>query len=183
MGDGSTVDRHDRFVLGEGCIDLSPWVPLRLLALGEAPRGHVVFHHGALFELALDRVCMIWTSHFVKFLKVIVRLSRLVLEIVLGDRDILLIGAIYFHVIVIIAGSNRDLLGAPLLPPLFAIFGASLSTFARGFGWCPPAAAEDCFPIILNEDGPDRFFTRGMLGGDIMKLLRGIQLIATEFMH
>jgi hypothetical protein len=117
MGDGSTVDRHDRFFLGEGCIDLSPWVPLRLLALGEAPRGHVVFHHGALFELALDRVCMIWTSHFVKFLKVIVRLSRLVLEIVPGDRDILLIGAIYFHVIIIIAGSNCDLLGAPLLPP------------------------------------------------------------------
>jgi hypothetical protein len=36
MGDGSTVDRHDRLFPEEGCGGLSPWLSLMLLALGES---------------------------------------------------------------------------------------------------------------------------------------------------
>jgi hypothetical protein len=56
--------------------------------------GHVVFHHGALFELMLDGVCMDWTGRFKKLPKVIVRLSCLVLEITLCGHNVLLVGAV-----------------------------------------------------------------------------------------
>jgi hypothetical protein len=59
MADRSTIDRHDYLIPGEGHSGLSPWVTLRLLALGESPRGLVVFHHGALFELVPDGVRMV----------------------------------------------------------------------------------------------------------------------------
>jgi hypothetical protein len=58
-------------------------------------------------------------------LEVFVWLSCLAFEIVLGGCDTLLIGAIRFLVVVIVAGSSCDLLGALLLP-LFTIFGAFL---------------------------------------------------------
>jgi hypothetical protein len=57
----------------------------------------------------------------------------LVLEIVLGGHDMLLIGAIFFLVIVVVtANSNNDPLWLPFLP-LFTGFGSSFSTFASGF--------------------------------------------------
>jgi hypothetical protein len=47
----------------------------------------------------------------------------------------------------------------------------------------PPATAGDRYPITLDEDNPDRLFTRGVQGGDIKKLIHGIQLIVVEVMH
>jgi hypothetical protein len=109
---------------------------LRNLALGVIPRGHEVFHHGTLFdfELVFDRVRMVQTHQFEKFLEVLIWLSCLVLEIALGGHDILLVRVIRFLVIVVAAGSSCDMLGALIMPP-FATF---LSTFADGFGWSPP---------------------------------------------
>jgi hypothetical protein len=79
----------------------------------------------------------------------------------------LLVRVIRFLIIIVIAaGSNCDPLGAPLLS-LFAAFGASLRAFADDFEWCPLAAARDYFTIALNEDGPNSFFTRSVLGGDV----------------
>jgi hypothetical protein len=69
--------------LGKDVAAFPPRVSLRLLALGESLRGHVVFHHGTLFELVPDRLHMVWAGRFEKFLKVISQLSCLVLEIML----------------------------------------------------------------------------------------------------
>jgi hypothetical protein len=87
-----------------------------LLALGESPRGLVVFHHGALFELVLDS--MVWTGFFIL-------LSCLEPEIMLNDSNMLLIGAFRFLVIG----------GAAFAP--FASLGTSLSAIVSGFGRCP----------------------------------------------
>jgi hypothetical protein len=76
MGDGSVIDRHDCLPPGEGC---HAWVPFGLLAFGESPRCHEVLHHGALFDLVFDGVCMVQTSCFEKFLEVLIRLPCLAL--------------------------------------------------------------------------------------------------------
>jgi hypothetical protein len=47
----------------------------------------------------------------------------------------------------------------------------------------PPAAIGDHCPIAQDKDDPNRLFARNASGGDIKKLLYGIRLIATEFMH
>jgi hypothetical protein len=110
--------RRDSWVMRLPYIDMtasslgkppSPEVSLMLLAIGEIPRAHEVFQHGALFELVFDAVRMVRTGHFEKFLKVLVRLPHMVLQISFGDRDILLIGVIRFLVMVVaIAGRNWD---------------------------------------------------------------------------
>jgi hypothetical protein len=38
----------------------------------------------------------------------------------------------------------------------------------------PPAGAEDHFPIALNKDGLDCFFTKSVVGGDIKQLIGGL---------
>jgi hypothetical protein len=71
----------------------------------------------------------------------------------------LLVRAVCFLIIVIIiAGSNYDLLAVPLLP-FFATFGTSLSAFGGSFRPCPLTAADDHFPIALDEDNPNHLFT------------------------
>jgi hypothetical protein len=56
---------------------------------------------------------MVWAVHFKKFLKVIDRLPRLVLEVALGSGNVLLIGVIDLLVVVsfISSSSNYDPLG------------------------------------------------------------------------
>jgi hypothetical protein len=49
--------------------------------------------------------------------------------------------------------------------------------------WCPLAATGDHFPVALDEDGPDRLFTRGVVGGNVKQLLCGLRLIMAEFMN
>jgi hypothetical protein len=89
-----------------------------LLANGEIPRAHEVFQHGALFELVFDAVRMVRTGHFEKFLKVLIRLPHMVLQISFGDRDILLIGVIRFLVMVVAIAFLVLLPLAPFLVPL-----------------------------------------------------------------
>jgi hypothetical protein len=92
---------------------------------------------------------MVWAGRFKKFLEVIGWLSCLVLEIVLGGHDMLLIGAIFFLVIVVVtADSNSDPLWSPFLP-LFTGFGSSLSTFASGFLRCPQATTRPAHEVVV----------------------------------
>jgi hypothetical protein len=82
-----------------------------------------------LFPPLLSSINVVRIDRFKKFLKVLAQLPCLVLEVVLDGCDILLAGAIRFLVIIIAAGSSCDL-------PLFAAFGAFLSTFVDAFGRC-----------------------------------------------
>jgi hypothetical protein len=115
---GLAVDHQDHLLPEERCSAPSSLVSLGLLALGESPRGHKVFHHGTLFELVFDGVRMVRTGHFKKFLKMVFQLPGLVPEVTLSGCDILLIGVVRFLVIVIVTGSNYDPLGTPLFPLL-----------------------------------------------------------------
>jgi hypothetical protein len=165
----------------EGWRALSARVSLRLLSLRDSPRGHEVFHHGALLELVFDVVHMVWTDRFEKFLKVLFWLSCLALEVMLGGRDILLIGSVRFLVVVITTGSNCDPLGRH-----FCVFLLPLEPFLAPLPVALDGAPSCCwgpFSIALNKDGPDRHLTRCVSGGDIKQLLGGLLLITTEFMH
>jgi hypothetical protein len=158
----------------EGCDGLSPWVSLILLAHGERSRGHEVFHYGALFELVFDRVRMVWIGHFEKFREVLIQLSRLVVGITLGGRDILLIGAVHFPVVLVITvGGNCDRWGCRFCP-FFTSFGTFLGAFAGSLGWCPSAAVGVCCLIGQDKDVSNHIFTRSVSGGDIKQLLRGL---------
>jgi hypothetical protein len=110
---------------GKGCRALPTWVSLGLLALGESPRGHEVFHHSAGFEFLFDGVRVVRIGHFAKFLEMVFWLPCLVLEIVLGGYDVLLLRVIRFLVVSIVAGRDCDPLGhhfCPFLSPLAPFF-------------------------------------------------------------
>jgi hypothetical protein len=85
------VDQHDRLFFREGCGSLSRYVTFGLLALCEAPHGHVGLHQSAFFKLVPDEVRKDGEGCLKKFLKVISRLSCLGLEIPLSDDDKFLI--------------------------------------------------------------------------------------------
>jgi hypothetical protein len=106
----------DRLLPGDGCRALCARVPFGLLAFGESPRGHEALHHGTLFELVFDRVCIVQTCHFEKFLKVLIRLPCQALGITLDGCEILHIRAVHFFVVVVAAGSNCDPLGHHFCP-------------------------------------------------------------------
>jgi hypothetical protein len=92
---------------------------------------------------------------------------RLAPEIMLGGRDMLLVIAVRFLVIIVItAGGNCDPLGMPLLPLLLHLAPWCLCRWI----WAvppPPAVARDRCPITIKKDGPDRLFARSVPGGDI----------------
>ncbi len=96
---------------------------------------------------------MVGSGRLEKLIEVIGTLPRLALEVTLGGGNELLIGIVSLLVVVtlIIAGSNCDLLRAPLLP-LFVALGTFLSTFAGCFGRCRLAAARVHFPIAWKAD-------------------------------
>jgi hypothetical protein len=124
-GGGSAIDHHDCLLPEKIHRALSTWVSLRLLALGDNPRGHQVFHHGAAFELVFDGVHVVQTSRFKKFLYMVFQLPRLVLEIVLSGRDMPLVEVVHFLVIVVAVGSGCVPLLPPLVPLLVALNGAT----------------------------------------------------------
>jgi hypothetical protein len=138
------------------------------LPLVKPPESCSFFYHGALLELVPDGECMVWAGRLEMLLKVIDRLPRLALEITPSGSDMFFIRVVHLLVVVIIviACSNYDPLGAPLWSFLTA-FSASLSTFAGSLGWCPSAVTKDHLPIALDEDGPDHLCTRGVLGGNV----------------
>jgi hypothetical protein len=105
---------------------------------------------------------------------VIDRLSWLALEITLDGHDLLLIRAVHSLVIIvfIVASSNHDPLGClfwPFLLP-WALFLAPLPVALGG----ALDVISDPFLVALNENGPNRFFTRSMSGGNVKQLLGGL---------
>jgi hypothetical protein len=101
-----------------------------------------------------------------QYLKVVFWLMCLALEVMFYGRDIPLVGAVFFLVIIVATGINYDPLGASLLL-LLATLGAFLSAFAGGSRWCHLAAVGCHFPIAYEENGPDRLLARGMPGSNI----------------
>jgi hypothetical protein len=91
---------------------------------------------------------------------------RLALEVTLSSGNELLIGIISLLVVLtlVAAGSDHDLLGLPLWPPV-AAFGTPLCTLAD--------CLEGRLPVALDKNSPDRLLARGMPSGDI----------AAELMH
>jgi hypothetical protein len=71
--------------------------------------------------LVFGGVRMVGTGRFEKFLKMVFPLSRIMLQITLSRRDILLVRAARFSVIIITAGSDCDSSKAPLLPLLLPL--------------------------------------------------------------
>jgi hypothetical protein len=86
---------------------------------------------------------MVLTGCFEKFLKVVLRLPRLALEIMLDGRDVLLIGVVCFLVITVVACSDCDALGCHFFPFLlpFAPFLASLVVALGHATRLPPSTA------------------------------------------
>jgi hypothetical protein len=80
------------------------------------------------------------------------------------------------------AGSDHDLLGLPLWPPV-AAFGTPLCTLADCLEGHPSTANGGRLPVALDKNGSDRLLARGMPSGDIEHLLHGPWLIAAELMH
>jgi hypothetical protein len=162
---GSAIDHHDCLLPEKIHRALSTWVSLRLLALGDNPRGHQVFHHGATFELVFDGVHVVQTSRFKKFLYMVFQLPRLVLEIVLSGRDMPLVEVVHFLVIVVAVGSGCVPSGGggfchllpPLVPLLVALNGATwllpVTIFPSPRTMTVPTASspEVCRVVILSS--------------------------------
>jgi hypothetical protein len=102
---------------------------------------------------------VVWTGHFEKFLKIVLRLPHLALEITFGGCDILLAGVISFIIIAIIIGRNGNVLGVLLLPLLPAL-GVLSSTLDGGLGWCGSTTVGGRFHVAHDEGGPNHLLMR-----------------------
>jgi hypothetical protein len=127
---------------------------------------------------------MILMGHLEKLLEVISGLPWLVLQVVLRGDDELLIRVTDLLVVVtlITDGSDRDSLGLPLQPPLVA-FGTALCVLSGHLERRPSTTTEALFPAVLDENGLNHLFTRGVPSGDVKELLCGLQLVMAELMH
>jgi hypothetical protein len=127
-------------------------------------------------------VHMIYAGCFEKLVEVIRRMLRLAFKITLSSGNELLIGVAYALIIItfVTTGSDYDLLGPPLHPPLIASR-APLCTLVGCFGLCSPPAAWGILPAALHENDSDRFLARGLPGGDVEELLHGLCLVMAEF--
>jgi hypothetical protein len=105
------------------CSRLPCQAALGLLASGQASCGYIILHHGALFQLVLDTVCMIWACRLEKLLKVIHGQPHLMFKITLGGSHELLIrvAGVLVVIIFIVTGGDRDSLGPPPQPPLVGL--------------------------------------------------------------
>jgi hypothetical protein len=97
-----------------------------------------------VLELVFDRVWVMWTGRFKKFLKVIFGRTSLLLEMAFGGRYELLTGVVgsLIAVAIAVAGHCGYTMGLALLP-LFT----ALSAFDGGLGGCGPTAVGDCSRI------------------------------------
>jgi hypothetical protein len=140
------VDQHDHFVPREGCHTLSVWVSLGLLALGEGPRGHEVFHHATVLEPMLDGVRVVHEGLLEESVKVVCQWPCLALDTTPGSHDVLHVRVVHFLIVVIVvAGRDCNPLGA-LLSPLLVALGALLCALIGNVGWRRSTAARDRFP-------------------------------------
>jgi hypothetical protein len=107
-----------------------------------------------------------------------------VLKITLGDSNELLVGvtSILANIIFTTTSGDCDLLGPPSWPPLIA-FDAPLCSLVGGYSGRSPTAARGCLSTTLLEDRPNRLLARGVPGGDVKELLRGLQLFTAELVQ
>jgi hypothetical protein len=184
VGGLPTVNQHDRLLFRKRGGSFPRRVALGLLALGKSSRGHVVLHHGAFLQLVPDKVCMIGAGCLQKLLKVIGGQSCLSLDLALGGGNELLVGVtnIFVLVTLVASGGDHDSLGSPQWPPLVAS-GAPFYALVGCLGWCSPTAVGGCLPATLDKNSPDCLLARGIPGGDVEKLLRGLWLVTTELVH
>jgi hypothetical protein len=169
-----TVERHDCLFHGEGCRASPTWVSFGLLVPGEGPRDNEIFHHATISKLVLDGVCVLQTCLLKESLKVVCRLSFLVLDTAPCGRDTLLTTVIRFLIIVVvIAGRGCNPLRTPLssLPATLDILHCALD---GDVGWCRSTVARDCFPFTWDRERTGRLLIGGVLGGDIEQLPGGV---------
>jgi hypothetical protein len=140
----SVEDCHDFRSPGNRCRTLPSWVPSQFTTSRGSPGHHeFFFHHGAVFELVLDRVLVMWTCRFKKFHQVVFGRPSLPLEVTFGSCYEPLAGAVGFHTAVAIAGQYGNASGSALLP-LRATLSAFPGAFVSGIGGRSPATASDC---------------------------------------
>jgi hypothetical protein len=123
----------------------------------------------------LDGVRIFQIGRLEVSLEVVYQRSCLVLEAAFGDPDILLVGAVLFLVVIIIAGRNRNPLRVPLSPLFAALHGA----LDGKVGWPRSATAGDHFPAAWGKDSPDRLLVSGILAGDVNNSL--MMYLTTSF--
>jgi hypothetical protein len=126
---------------------------------------------------------VIGTGCLEKLLKVVSGVSRLLLEIALSSGDELLIRVANITVVVthVAAVDDHDSLGPPLQPP-FVAFGTPLQALVSCLGWRSSTTIEGSFAAALKGNGPDHLLARGMLGGNVEKLLNSLWLVTAELM-
>jgi hypothetical protein len=102
-------------------------------------------------------------------------LLGLVLEVMLSGGNELLVGVIGLLVVaaLIIASSDRDLLGSPLWTPPVT-FSVCLCTPAGCLDVRPLIAIGVCLLVALDKNGSDRLLSRGVPRGDVQQLLHGL---------
>jgi hypothetical protein len=76
------------------------------------------FYHGAVLGLGLDRVWVMRTNHFKKFLKVVFERPSLPLEVVFGSRYKPITGVVSFRPATAIAAHYGKVMQSALLPLL-----------------------------------------------------------------
>jgi hypothetical protein len=116
-----------------------------------------------------------WARLFEKLLEVIGGLPCLMLEIALSSSNELIVGVVNLCVIstLMATGSDHDLLGSPLWPPLDA-FGSPLRTLADCLKGHPLTTIRGYLPVTLAENRSDCLLARGVPCGDVKHLLRGL---------
>jgi hypothetical protein len=179
-----SVNRHDRFLLGERGSNLPRRVAVGTLAFGKNSCGHVVLHHGAFLQLVSDKVHMIWAGCFEKLFEVISELPRLALRIALssGDKLHVKFASVLVVVTLIIACGDCDSLWSPLRPPLVASSTAPC-TLVGCLGWHPPTAARGRLGATLQENSPVRFVARGMPAGDVEEFICGLWIVTVKLVY
>jgi hypothetical protein len=89
---------------------------------------------------------------------------------------------ILFITTFIATSSDRDSLGLPPWPPPIA-FDAPLCSVVSGGGQRSLTAARSYLSTTLHKDSPNRLLDRGVPGGDVEELFRGLWLFTAEFLH
>jgi hypothetical protein len=127
---------------------------------------------------------MIWAGCFKKLFEVIGGLPRLVLRIALRGNDELLVevASVLVVIALVAVGDDRDSLWSPLRPPLVAC-STPPCTHISCLGLRPATATGDLLGATLHENSPDRFLTKGMLGGNIEEFFCGLWLVMAELVY
>jgi hypothetical protein len=88
-----------------------------------------------------------------KFLKILLRLPCLVLEVTFDGGNALLVGVVGFLIITIIAGHNGNASRMSLMP-ILATLGTLPSAHDGDLGWCSSTISCGRFHVTQDKGGP-----------------------------